>query len=153
MLHSFNQKTLQYCKRKVLADIGRLNEKMTDRLEWSDVKMLRSLVTFIDTQSWQIPAGSSACSTSEEEGDEVLVEILTAVDYITCFFKQQLEAKDVSMLGLSDEVEEVVEYTRRYLSPHREKYHKVWNKIHTAPDSTRWPNLLLLKQLCFSLPL
>ena len=81
-------------------DIGQLNEKTRDRLEWSNIKMLRILVTFINTQGWQVPVNSSACSTNEEEGDEVLVEILSAVDYISCFFKQPLEAKGVSMLAL-----------------------------------------------------
>ena len=87
---------------------------MKDRLEWSDVKMLRCLLTFLDTQGWQSPVGSSStCSTSKEEGDEVLLEILSAVDYISCFFKQPLEAKGFSMPSLRDEVEEIVEYTRR----------------------------------------
>ena len=113
-LRSFNQKTLQYCKQQALADIEQLNEKMRRRLEWSHVKMLRSFVTFTDTQGLQTPVCSGACSTSEEEGDKVLIEILSVVDFIFCFFKQPLEVKGVSMLALRDEVEEVVEYTSRY---------------------------------------
>ena len=72
----------------------------------------------------KIPAGSSACSISKEEGEKATVEILAAVDYISCF--------------LRDEVKEVVKYTTRYLSPDSEKYHKIWYKIHTTPDSAIW---------------
>ena len=33
-----------------------------------------------------------------------------------------------------------------------EAYHKVWYKLHVSPDSSRWTNVLILTELCFSLP-
>lgn len=33
-----------------------------------------------------------------------------------------------------------------------EIYRKIWYKLHTSPDSSRWPNILILSELLFSLP-
>lgn len=75
------------------------------------------------------------------------------MEYNTSVFHAPLEAKglcDPSMI--QDEVEEVVGYARKYLPIHTESYCKIWYKLHTCPDSHRWPNILLLCKLVFSLP-
>lgn len=51
---------------------------------------------------------------------------------------------------LQDEVEDV-SYARKYLPVGSENYHKIWYKIHTS--SGRWPNILMLCELLFSLPI
>ena len=33
-----------------------------------------------------------------------------------------------------------------------EAYHKVWYKLHVCPDASRWKDILILCELCFSLP-
>lgn len=40
------------CKNHALRDLDSLNEKMKDRLELSDSKLLRSLLVFLKTQTW-----------------------------------------------------------------------------------------------------
>ena len=45
-----------------------------------------------------------------------------------------------------------VDYARMYLAIGRERYKKIWYKLHTCPDSTKWSNLLQLCHLVFSLP-
>ena len=75
------------------------------------------------------------------------------MEYLTSAFRAPLEAEglcDPSML--QDEVEEVVGYARKYLPIGTETYRKIWYKLHTRPDSRRWPNILLLWELVFSLP-
>ena len=75
------------------------------------------------------------------------------MEYITSAFHAPLEAKglyDPSML--QDEVDEVVGYARQYLPIGTETYRKIWYKLHTCPDLRRWPNILLLCELVFSLP-
>lgn len=47
-----NSVTLESCKKQALADLERLNRTMQQRLEWSDVKLLRALIVFLETQSW-----------------------------------------------------------------------------------------------------
>ena len=75
------------------------------------------------------------------------------MEYITSVFCTPLEAKglcDRSML--QDEVEEVVGYVRQYLPIDTESYRKIRYKLHTCPDSRRWPNILLVCELVFSIP-
>ena len=118
------------------------------------MKMLRCILSFLDTQSWRRPVteNSDSSSNGDEDDDHVLAEILSAVEYITSFFREPLEAKDVNLSSVRNEVEEIVGYARNYLSIDREGYRKVWYKLHISPDAVRWPNVLLLCELGFSLP-
>ena len=45
--------SLKSCKDQALADLSSLDQKMRVRLEWSDVDLMRSILLFLDTQSWQ----------------------------------------------------------------------------------------------------
>ena len=56
------------------------------------------------------------------------------------------------MASIQDEVEDV-SCARKYLPIGSENYHKIWYKLHTSPDSSRWPNILMLCELLFSLPI
>ena len=150
VLNSYTPATLQTCATQALADINRLDEKMRARLEWSDVTMLRAIIVFLDTQSWR-PRSRSEDSDSDDEEDD-LSEIKEAVECITSHFKEPLEAKGVTLANIQDEVEEVVPYARKYLSIGKEGYQKVWYNLHTAPDASKWPNILRLCELVFSLP-
>jgi len=79
---------------------------MRGRLEWSDVKMLRAILVFLDAQSWCPSPRSEQSDTDEEESD--LAEMREAVEYITSNFREPLEAKGVTLAN--DEVEEIVLY-------------------------------------------
>ena len=52
ILKSFTPSTLRSCQEQALHDLLQLDQMMRSRLEWSDIKMLRSILVFIDTQSW-----------------------------------------------------------------------------------------------------
>lgn len=52
---------------------------------------------------------------------------------------------------IQNETEEVVNYARKYLSIGTEDYQKIWYKLYTAPDVDKWPNMLRLCELLFSL--
>ena len=67
-------------------------------------------------------------------------------------FRVPLETKGVVIATLQDEVEEAVEYAWSYLDVGRSEYRKVWYKLYTCPDKGKWPNLLKLRTLAFSLP-
>ena len=43
---------VQQCTIHVLADLHRVEENMEDRLEWSDLKLLKSILVFLETQHW-----------------------------------------------------------------------------------------------------
>lgn len=152
-LQHYNDAMLQSCKDQALADLKRLDDTMRDRLAWTDVKLLRSILAFLDTQGWRSPVtNTSDSSDSDAEGDTVMTEVLSAVEYITSSFREPLEAKGVDLVSLREETEEIVVYARKYLSLDREGYRRVWYNLHVCPDARRWQNALLLCELGFSLP-
>ena len=162
VLKSFTPSTLRSCQEQSLRDLLQLDQMMRSRLEWSDIKMLRSILVFIDTQNWvnkgNEDTGSSLIDLSNsdaedelEPDDSTIESIYSAVNYITTSFKEPLEKQGVGLLTLRDEIEEVVCYSRKYL-PCRRKLPKIWYKLHTTPDAKKWPNVLLLCELIFSQP-
>ena len=61
---------------------------MRDRLEWSDVKLLRSILLFIDTQGWQVKLSSTNTGMSEDNLDRVK----SAMENTTSAFRVLLKA-------------------------------------------------------------
>ena len=110
---------------------------MRSRLEWSDTTMLRSILVFLDTQSW-------VCADDNE--------IKAAVEFIISHFREPLEAAHINLASIQDELEEIVDYARCYLGIVKESYQKIWYKLHIAPDHKKWPGVLCFCELLFSLP-
>ena len=64
-----------------------------------------------------------------------------------------MEAKGIDLASIQDEVEEIVPYARKYLDISTESYQKMWYKQYTCPlADSKWPGLLRVSQLIFSLP-
>lgn len=136
---------LSSCSAQAKADLGKLDGKIKERLSWSDTKLLRSMIVFLDTRSWAI-------RRTEELDEEMDVDdrahIKETVEYILTVFREPLEAKGMSVFSLQDELEEVVDFYRQYLvDTQGEDYRKVWYKLFTAPDARKWPNIILLSEL------
>ena len=165
ILKSYTSSTLRSCQDHALHDLLQLDKLMRSRLEWSDIKLLRSILVFVDTQSWLCKGnesnedmGSSLIHLSNPDAeaaelepddsvDSTLASIYDVVDYITSSFKEPLEKQGVGLLSLRDEIEEVVCYSKKYFALHKENYQKVWYKLHTTLDAKKWPNVLLLCEL------
>ena len=129
---------------------------MRERLEWTDVKLLRSILVFLDTCSWTAPVrvvrrSSSSSDTEEEEEADDKAEIRAAVEHIITVFRHPLEAKGASLSSNDDDLE-AVDFCRRYLDCQLEDYRKVCYKLHSTHNSQKWPNVLLISELLFSLP-
>ena len=102
--------------------------------------MLRAILVLLDTQSWQSSPADKHSNADEEEDD--LAKVSKAIEYITSLFREPLKAKGVDLTNIQDELEEIIPYARKYLSIGQEGYQKVWYKLHTAPDASKWPNIL-----------
>ena len=118
VVQSYNTTLLKQCAVQAVADLKQLDIEMRSRLEWSDVQMLRSVLAFLDTQSWCHPPRSTA---DTEEDD--MAEIKQAVEYISTHFREPLEAASVNLASIQDKIEEVVDYARNYLCTESESYH------------------------------
>ena len=150
-LTHYNEATLNTCSSQALADLQNLTSKLKVRLAWSDLSLLQSILAFLDTCSWAPRQCRAANSDSEQEEEDDKAEIRAAAEHIASVFTEPLEAKNAFLASLHDEVDEVVDFCRKYLDV-LEDYKRVWYKLHTATDAKNWPNILLLSQLLFSLP-
>ena len=140
---------LDKCKPQATADLQRIQEKLKTRLEWNDLNILRAILAFLDTQSW---LKRNDPSSEDTECDVGMIEIRAALDRIVSTFRAPLESKGVSLETIQDELEEAVDYARTYLPIGTESHRRVWYKLHTCPDTSKWPNLLFVCTLTFSLP-
>ena len=143
-LHHFRDTTTKSCVDQALADLKSLDDQMRTRLEWSDLDFMRSILLLLDTQSWQ-DSGSSA-------DDDHLSEIKSALITIIDVFRAPLEAKGADLTSILDEIEDIVDYARTYLRIGGDSYSKVWYQLYSSPDSTKWPNIMLVSELLLSLP-
>jgi hypothetical protein len=148
VLKNYSDNIFAECSRQALTDLQHLDSKMRERLEWTDVKLLRSILVFLDTCSW---ATRSSNGTREETEDD-MAGIREAVEHIITVFREPLEAKGACLSSLDDELEEAVHFCRTYLDSQLEDYRKVWFKLHSTHDSRKWPTVLLISELLFSLP-
>jgi len=100
--------TLHSCQYQALHELLQFNKLMRSRLEWSGIKLLRSIFVFIDTQSWlrkgnesNEDMGSSLIDLSNpdaeaaelEPGDSVdftIASIYNAVDYVRAIRKTSI---------------------------------------------------------------
>ena len=159
VLKNYGPATVDKSKQDALCDLTRLDQKMKERLQWSDTKLLRSLRVFLETQTWarrsHAPVAVAESGNEHEtvtDKDYSLAEVKESVEHIATHFRLPLEAKGVSLISLQDEIEEAVEYTRTYLDINCTEYRKVWYKLYSCPDARKWPNILSLCELSFSLP-
>jgi hypothetical protein len=148
VLSHYDDGMFSHCSDTVLGDLQNLSDAIKHRLEWSDTKLLRSILIFLDTRSWDTPIHTM----SEEKGSDDKAEIRGAVEYIVDKFREPLEAKNACICSLQDEIDEVVDFYRRYFKSQAEDYRRIWYKLFTAPDAKKWPNVILVSELLFSLP-
>ena len=80
-----------------------------------------------------------------------MLEVKRALEHIFGAFHQPLKSQKINLLTLQDEIEDAVDYARMYLSLESTNYRKVWYLLHICPDSTKWPSVLVLCELVFSL--
>ena len=74
------------------------------------------------------------------------------MEYIVTVFREPLNAKNTCIFSLQDEIDEVVDFYRKYLEIQAEDYKKVWYKLFISHDARKWPNVILVSELLFSLP-
>ena len=140
-LHHFRDTTIRSCADQALADLKSLDDQMRARLEWSDIDLKRSILFFLDTQSWQDP--------KEGSDDDRLSETKSALLNITDVFRAPLEAKGADLTSIVDEIEGIADYARTYLRIGCDSYNRVWYQLYSSPDSAKWSNIMLV---LFSLP-
>ena len=114
---------LSCCPEQVLEDLQKLSEVIKHWLAWSDTRLLCSILIVLDTRSWTT---LRVTTEIDEEVSNDKAEIRSAMEYIVTVFREPLEAKDTCIFSLQDEIDEVVDFYRKYLESQGEDYRKVW---------------------------
>ena len=139
-------------------DLQRLNAKMQERLvqEWSDEHLLRSLLAFLETQNWATQSIAHSSDKDEQDhssnSDSSLIEVKNATEHIITYFRIPLDSKGVVLAAIQDEIEERVDYARKYLDIYKLDYREAWYKLLSCPDAQKWSNVPSLCEVAFSLP-
>ena len=66
VLMGYSDAAIDRCKQEAVSDLKRLTANTLSRLEWSDMKLLRVLLVFIETQSWTKKASTKSCDLEVE---------------------------------------------------------------------------------------
>ena len=120
-LKSFRDAIIRTCSDQTLAELKSLDDHMHSRLEWSDVELLRSILLFLDTQSWQLQE-----IESDENSDGRMSEIKGALVKISDMFQALLETRGINITASLNEVKDIVEYARAYLRIGCDSYKTIW---------------------------
>ena len=83
-LKNFTDEVFTNCSRQALSGLQNLDGKMRERLEWTDVKLLRAILVFRDTCSW---------AARGEMADDDMAEIRAAVEHIITVFREPRRQK------------------------------------------------------------
>ena len=62
----YSDAAIDRCKQEAVSDLKRLTANTLSRLEWSDMKLLRVLLVFIETQNWTKKASTESCDLEVE---------------------------------------------------------------------------------------
>ena len=109
--------------------------------------MLRATIAFLDTQSWV-----KKTTIDSVDNDVSLQDVKGSLELLCSHFRDPLEATDVRIMSMQDEIEDALMYATSYLGIEGTDYQKVWYNLFFYPDASRWPNVLMLCKLLFSLP-
>jgi len=70
---------------------------------------------FLDTQCWVQKNESNVADPEEGGEDKSLLSLLDAVEHIVSLFHAPLEAKGMCVASVQNELEDVVDFARKYL--------------------------------------
>ena len=86
------------CSEMAIGDLKNLDDTIKKRLKWSDTKLLRSILVFLDTRCW--PSTTPDNDSAKTEAVDDKGELRSAMEYIVTVFREPLEAKQTCIAFL-----------------------------------------------------
>ncbi len=135
----YSEKYVEYCS-KVSACIK-------NRLGWSDLNLIKDIITVLATQGWQkiVDMEEDTDSATDNPG-------WVAVENLVTRFKTPLEGADTDIDSVLPEFKTMVDYGVQFFSLSTLDYRSVWWRLFHCPTSSEWANCFSLVELLFSLP-
>ena len=137
-----NLKTFQWLHKYFENNGGSYCRKISDcvksRLRWSDVDMMRAMITVLNPQRWE-----RLLSQNDDSLDKINILVrkfetpLTGAGAIV----DDIQTQFVAMIG----------FACRYIAIHTLHYRSVWWRLFNSPQKKYWGSVLVLAELLFSL--
>ena len=117
-----------------------------NRLEWSDLNLIKDIITVLATQGWQ-----KIVDMEEEEDTDSVTDNpgWVAVENLVTRFKTPLEGAHTDIDSVLPEFKD---YGVQFFSLSTVDYRSVWWRLFHCPSSSEWANCINLIELLFSLP-
>ena len=125
-LHHFND-VVNSCRQQALSDLRKLDDELKERLSWSDTKLMRAIMVFLDTQAWY----------SHKTDESFSLQLTEAVSMLVENFRAPLEAKATDLAAIQEEAKEMLDYAHQYLRVDRmgiNMFGTAWRLDLTARD-------------------
>ena len=123
---------------------------MKGRLAWSDLRVIRDVISVLATQGWQKSLDEEDCESDIDDAEKM--DPLEPIERLGVQFKIPLESAGVDISKLRDEFHDMMLYATQFISLATLDYRAVWWRLFHSPSSSSWPNMLALSRLLFSLP-
>ena len=132
----FKTKFKQYCSL--------VTDCLRDRLAWSDLELLKDIISVLETQGWQ-----RIVDDSDHNNEPIDTQhIVRLADR----FKIPLENAGVDTVKLPHEYNEMIIHATQFYSLSTMGYQAVWWRLFNSPNSSEWFNCLSLARLLLTLP-
>ena len=139
----YESKHDEFCSSSVTAG-------MKARLAWSDLRVIRDVISVLATQGWQKSLDEEDCESDNEDTEKM--DPLEPIQRLGVRFKVPLESAGVDINKLRDKFYDMMLYTTQFISLATLDYRAVWWRLFHSPNSSSWPNALALCRLLFTLP-
>ena len=123
---------------------------MKERLAWSDLGVIRDVISVLANQGWQKSLNEEDCESDNEDTEKM--DPLEPIQRLGVRFKIPLESAGVDINKLRDEFYDMMLYATQFISLATLDYRAVWWRLFHSPNSSSWPNALALCRLLFTLP-
>ena len=115
---------------------------MKGRLAWSDLRVIRDVISVLATQGWQKSLDEEDCESDNEDTEKV--DPLESIERLGVRFKIPLESAGVDINKLRDEFYEMMLYATQFISLATLDYRAIWWRLFHSPNSSSWHNVLTL---------
>lgn len=111
---------------------------MKGGLAWSDLRVIRDVISVLATQGWQKSLDEEDCESDNEDTEKV--DPLEPMERLAVRFRIPLESAGVDITKLKDEFYDMMLYATQFISLATLDYRAVWWRLFHSPNSSSWPN-------------
>jgi len=130
----YESKHAEYCTAVTIC--------MKGRLVWSDLKVIRDVISILATHGWQKSLDEEDAESDDDDTERE--DPLAPVERLGERFKLPLESAGVDVSKLRCEFYDMLLYATQFISLATLDYRAVWWRLFHSPSHSSWSNVLAL---------